>query len=141
MRITAARIAQWAKTKKAQVSLPRLIRRLIHTAGRPTQADFPAGESTGLPGWDGELVSEQGSPWIPKGKSFWEFSCEAEVTKKANKDYEKRTKKTARKTRAKATLVVLSARRWTQKKSWLTRKRQAKKWTDVRAYDADDIEQ
>src|SRR2546422_6308240 len=111
MKITATRIAQWAKTKKAQVTLPRLIRRLVHTAGKPAEADFPAGDSTGLPGWDGELVSESGSPWIPKGKSYLEFSCEAESTKKANKDYEKRTKKTSSKIRSRATLVVLTARK------------------------------
>lgn len=141
MKITARKIAQWAKTKKAQVTLPRLIRRLVHTAGKPTEADFPAGDSTGLPGWDGELASESGSPWMPKGKSYWEFSCEAEVTRKANKDYAKRTKKTPRKIRSKATLVILSARKWSQKKAWLKKKRQEKKWAEVRAYDADDIEQ
>jgi len=89
MRITATKIAQWAKTARARLSLPRLIRRLVHTAGTPSQAGFPAGDSTALPGWDGELLSEQGSPWIPNGKSFWEFSCEAQVTTKANGDYTK----------------------------------------------------
>ncbi len=141
MQITATRIAQWARTKKAQVSLPRLIRRLVHTAGTPAQADFRAGDSTALPGWDGELLSEHGSAWIPKGKSFWEFSCEAEVTKKANKEYNKRTKKTPRKLRSKATLIVVSTRRWSQKRRWLKAKQKAKQWADVRAYDADDLEQ
>lgn len=141
MRITATKIAQWAQTKKAQASLPRLVRRLVHTAGTPTHVDFPAGDSTGLPGWDGELLSEHGSPWIPKGKSFWEFSCEAEVTKKANKDYNKRTKKTPRKIRSKATLIVVLARRWSQKARWLKAKQKEKKWADVRAYDAGDLEQ
>ena len=141
MRITATKIAGWARTKEAQVSLPRLLRRLVHTAGKPTEVDFPAGDSTGLPGWDGELVSESGSPWIPKGKSYWELSCEAAVTTKANKDYKKRTRKTSKKIRTKATLVILSARKWNQKKTWLKKKRHAKKWASVRAYDADDIEQ
>ena len=141
MKITATKIAQWAKTKKAQATLPWLIRRLVHTAGKPTKADFPAGDSTGLPGWDGELVSESGSPWIPKGKSYWEFSCEAAVTRKANKDYEKQTRKTFKKIRSKAILVVMTARKWSQKKTWLKKKRQAKKWAAVRAYDANDIEQ
>ena len=58
MRITATQIAEWAKTKEAQASLPRLVRRLVHTAGTPTEVDFPAGDSTGLPGWDGEVVSD-----------------------------------------------------------------------------------
>src|SRR5205809_5501242 len=115
MRITATKIAQWAKTARARLSLPRLVRKLVHTAGTPLGADFPAGDSTVLPGWDGELASEQGSPWVPKGKSFWEFSCDAQETKKANKDYEKRTTQTPKKIRASSTLVVVTARKWSQK--------------------------
>jgi hypothetical protein len=141
MRITATRIAQWAKTARVRLSSPRLVRNLVHTAGTPVEAAFPASDSTGLPGWDGELLSEQGSPWIPKGKSFWEFSCKAEVTNKANEDYNKRTKQTLSKVRKKSTLVVLTARRWSQKSRWLNAKRKEKKWHDVRAYDADDLEQ
>lgn len=141
MHITATRINEWAKTKEAQASLPRLVRRLIHATGESTQAAFPAGDSTGLPGWDGELESQHGNPWFPNGKSFWEFSCDAKVTTKANRDYEKRTGQTLKKTRAKATLVVITARRWSQKAKWLKGKRHAKQWAEVHAYDADDIEQ
>lgn len=141
MWITATQIAEWAKTKSAQASLPRLIRRLVHTAGTPTQVAFPAGDSIGLPGWDGELLSEHGSPWVPKGKSFWEFSCKATVTAKANEDYDKRTKKTPRKIRVTSTLVIISARRWGRKTQWLRTKRSERKWAEVRAYDADDLEQ
>jgi hypothetical protein len=141
MQITATRIVQWARTKEGQAALPRLVRRLIHAGETPLQADFPAGDSTGLPGWDGELLSEHGSPWVPKGKSFWELSCEAGVTSKANKDYAKRTRQTSKKIRTKATFVVLSARRWSQKAAWLKTKRRGKQWAEVRAYDADDLEQ
>jgi hypothetical protein len=141
MRITATKIAQWARTAKARLSLPRLIRRLVHTAGTPSQAAFPAGDSTALPGWDGEVFSESRSPWVPKGKSFWEFSCEAQVTKKANLDYDKRTKQTPVSVRKKSTLVVVTAQRWSQKVRWLTTKRKEKKWADIHAYDADDLEQ
>lgn len=141
MRITATRIALWAKTARARLSLPQLVRKLVHTAGTPLGAAFPAGDSSGLPGWDGELLTEQGSPWIPKGNSFWEFSCDAQVTKKANRDYTKRTIQTLSKVRKKSTLVVLTARRWGQKSRWLNAKRKEKKWLDVRAYDADDLEQ
>jgi hypothetical protein len=76
MRIIATQIAKWAGTKEAQGSLPPLVRRLVHAAGTPNQVAFPAGDSTSLPGWDGELASEYNSLWVPKGKSFWEFSCE-----------------------------------------------------------------
>lgn len=141
MPITATQIAEWAKTRSAQASLPRLIRRLVHAAGTPTQIAFPAGDSTSLPGWDGELLSERGNPWVPKGKSFWEFSCEAKVTAKANKDYDKRTKQTPQEIRATSILVIILARRWSQKARWIESKRSERKWAEVRAYDADDLEQ
>ena len=141
MHITAEKIAEWAKTKEAQAFLPRLVRRLVHAAGDSKQASFPAGESTALPGWDGELQSEHGSPWVPKGKSFCEFSCDAKITTKANKDYDKRTGQTSNKIRAKDSLVVITARRWSQKEKWLKEKRHAKQWAEIRAYDADDLEQ
>jgi hypothetical protein len=141
MRITATQIAEWAKTKEAQGSLPRLVRRLVHAAGTPTQVAFPAGDSTSLPGWDGELSSEHDSPWVPKGKSFWEFSCEAPVTRKANSDYDKRTRQPLKEVHTGSTFVFVSARRWSQKAQWLERKRAAREWIAVRAYDADDLEQ
>ena len=140
MKITANQIADWAKKKKAQTSLPRLVRRLIHSSGIATNAAFPAGDSISLPGWDGELASEHGSPWVPKGKSYWELSCEAQVTNKANRDYLKRTK-TSAKIRKRATLVIVTARKWSTKTRWLKTKRSAKKWGAIRAYDANDIEQ
>jgi hypothetical protein len=141
MRITATQIAEWAKTKEAQSSLPRLVRRLVHAAGTPTQVAFPAGDSTDLPGWDGELASEHDSPWVPKGKSFWEFSCEAPVTRKANGDYKKRTRQPLNEVRTNSTFVFVSARRWSQKARWLEEKRAAREWVEIRAYDADDLEQ
>lgn len=141
MQITASQIANWAKTREAQGHLPRLIRRLVHTAGKPTQAAFPAGDSVSLPGWDGELVSEHGNPWVPKGRSFWELSCEAQVTTKANRIYSSRTKETPDTIRAGAALIVVSAHRWSRKAKWRETKRNAGKWAEVRAYDADDLEQ
>ena len=129
------------KKKEAQTSLPRLVRKLIHTVGIATYAAFPAGDSTSLPGWDGELDSESGNPWVPNGKSYWELSCEAQVTNKANRDYIKRTKNTPAKVRTKASLVIISARKWSTKAQWLKTKRPAKKWRAIRAYDANDLEQ
>ena len=141
MYITATQIAEWAKTKEAQAALPRLLRRLVHAGGGINRAAFPAGDSTGLPGWDGELQSEHGNTWIPKGHSCWEFSCHSKVTWKANQDYGKRTRQTTRKIRAKATLIVVSSRKWLTKSKWLQEKARAGKWRKVRAYDAVDLEQ
>lgn len=141
MHITARQIEDWAKGKRAQALLPRYIRQLIHTAGSITQIAVPAGDSISQPGWDGEIVSEFGTPWVPKGRSFWELSCDAQVTSKANRDYNKRTKQTPDTIRDGSTLVIVAARRWSRKVQWLKAKRDAADWAEVRVYDADDLEQ
>jgi hypothetical protein len=69
------------------------------------------------------------------------LSCEAPVTTKANRDYDKRTRRTPDKIRTGATFVFVSARRWSQKARWLGRKQEAGEWAAVRAYDANDLEQ
>jgi hypothetical protein len=139
--ITATQIANWAAGKNAQAALPRYIRRLIHDAGSITQIAVPAGDSTSQPGWDGEITSEQGNPWVPKGKSFWEMSCEAQATSKANDDYNKRTGESPENVRKTSTLVVVTARKWSHKRKWLAEKHAAFEWKEIRAYDADDLEQ
>ncbi len=141
MHITATQIADWAKTTEARSGLPKLVRRLIHELGTPEQISFPAGDSVNSPGWDGEVVNDQTSPWVPRGASFWELSCETNVTTKANSDYKKRTDETSHDIRSKASLVVVTTRKWSRKKKWVKSKRDLGIWRDVRAYDADDLEQ
>jgi len=141
LEITARQIADWAGGKAAHAELPRYIRRLIHEVGSIAQIAVPAGASTSQPGWDGELTSEHGNAWVPKGRSFWEMSCEAQVTSKANDDFSKRTKGTPEHIRKTTTLVIVTAKRWSQKGNWLAKKQTAADWSDIRAYDADDLEQ
>ncbi|QQS53129.1 MAG: hypothetical protein IPM89_09340 [Candidatus Competibacteraceae bacterium] len=140
MKITAKDIARWAELREAQGSLPRLIRRLAMQSGTVTQLVFPAGESISLPGWDGEILSSDGDAWVPKGKSCWELSVEANPTTKANRDYDKRTNETLEAVRRSATLVTVTARRWSTKKAWRDKKIALDEWQSVRAYDADDLE-
>jgi hypothetical protein len=142
MKITATQIADWAATTEARAGLPRLIRQLIHAAGVPTYADFPAGASVNLPGWDGKLrVDKHVNSWIPTGESFWELSCEEREVRKASQDYDKRTKETPDSVRMTATLVIVSARKWSGRDQWLKKKRAAGDWSEIRAYNADNIEQ
>ncbi len=140
MKITAKGIARWAELREAQGSLPRLVRRLAMQSGTITQIAFPVGESVSLPGWDGEILSSDGDAWVPKGKSYWELSVEANPTKKANRDYDKRKKETLEAIRHSTTLVIVTARRWTKKKTWCNEKCTLGEWQAVRAYDADDLE-
>lgn len=98
--ISATQLARWAGTTPAQAELPRLVGRLVHAAASPTQISFPAGDPVALPGFDGELHSDDGNAWIPAGFSCWELSCRSDVVAKANEDFEKRSGSTAASVRA-----------------------------------------
>ena len=138
--ITAKQIADWASTGIAQNELPRLVRRLIHATATTTQIAMPAGDSTSLPGLDGELFSDTGNAWVPTGRSCWEASCRADATAKANEDYQKRVAKFSSNERQYRTYVAVTARKWPQKEKWKTERNAEKNWLNVRAYDADDLE-
>ncbi|WP_340122735.1 hypothetical protein [Methylobacter svalbardensis] len=139
--ITSTKIADWANTKEAQAFLPRLIRRLIHATVAPESCDFPAGDSTSLPGWDGELLCSEESAWTPTGTSFWELSCEKQPKTKADRDYDKRTEQTDAIARSQTALVIVTARKWPGKKQWLKAKQLTGEWKEIRVFDAGDLEQ
>lgn len=139
--ITTKQIADWAATGIAQRELPRLVRRLVHATATTTQIAMPGGDSTSLPGLDGELYSKDGNAWVPQGHSCWEASCRADATAKANQDFAKRVGELAEADRKARTYVAITARKWPQKAKWAAERRSEGLWLDVRAYDADDLEQ
>lgn len=141
MRVTATQIADWADTKEAQSNLPRLVRRLCFNADSTGQIAFPAGDSTYSPGWDGVLYSKQGNAWVPEGASRWEMGCDKGITSKANGDYRKRTEQTTEAERLSLTFVFVTPRRWSTKSTWIAQHRRKAEWSNVLAFDADDLEQ
>jgi len=143
MRLTASHILDWVNThsKEAQTNLPRWIRRLCFDAEATRQLAFPAGDSSFVPGWDGVLSCERGNAWIPAGSSRWEIGCDQKVSGKATREYRKRTKHTSGDERLDCTFVFVTPRRWTKKNEWVAEQRVKNEWVDVRAYDADDLEQ
>nr|VFK32403.1 MAG: hypothetical protein BECKMB1821I_GA0114274_10334 [Candidatus Kentron sp. MB]VFK75895.1 MAG: hypothetical protein BECKMB1821H_GA0114242_10354 [Candidatus Kentron sp. MB] len=143
MRITASHIIEWAKNhaKEAQNGLPGLVRRLCFDPETTREISFPAGDSTYRPGSDGVLSCERGNAWMPNGASRWEIGCDQNPTAKANKDYQKRTNQTGEEKRSVCTFVFVTPRRWKQKSAWATEQRAKGEWKDVRALDADDLEQ
>jgi hypothetical protein len=74
--------------------IAELIGRLVAASIRnPTARRFPAADSIGQSGEDGYLDTETGfHPFIPKGKSIWEFGTGSDSKKKATLDYKKRPK-------------------------------------------------
>ena len=90
--VTATDIEVWANYRVAQEDLPRLIRRLVHaTATGVRRAGLRAGEGVQLPGWDGNVLVDQGSSFVPSGASAWELGSGQDPDEKANEDYRKRS--------------------------------------------------
>lgn len=142
--VNARTIRAWAVATVARSMLPHVVRRLVWATldrSRVDKIDFPAYESVQRPGFDGEVSCSTGNAWVPDGDSVWESSVDSDVGGKANSDFDKRTEITAADVRQRSTYVCLTARHWRDKKDWADEKRKLGEWKDVRAFDADDIEQ
>lgn len=142
VRITAARIQDWAGGITARQTLPVLLRRLIHSTGLELSfVDCPAFDNAERKGWDGKVEAQAPTPWIPGGESGWELSCNQRPEYKAEQDYKNRVKKIPLAKRRGMTFVFVTSRNWPGKGKWVAEKNAAMQWADVRAYDASDLEQ
>ncbi len=140
-RIKANNLKNWASTRECQENLPLLIRRLIHATVKDIiYILFPAGESIINPGYDGLLNVYKGTTYVPDGCSVWELGCGEDIKIKANSDYNKRKKDPLNVDPSKTTFVFVTPRRWRDKTIWIEEKRKESFWKDVRAYDADNLE-
>ena len=140
--IKAIEIDQWASQESARSELPVLIRRLIHsTSHKLTLADVPAYDNAQRHGWDGVVEAKSPTPWIPEGKSCWEFSCNQRTHSKAEQDYSARVKSIPKDERRNLAFVFVTPRNWSQKENWVSKKRKLDDWKDLRVYDASDLEQ
>lgn len=142
--ITEARLDEWMRTApQAPGLLADLLWRLV-VATCPTALErrFPRSDSIGQPGLDGILVTPIGvPPYIPQGRSVWEFGTSNEPGKKATSDYRKRTKKEPLEDRLATTFVFvtpLSALRgWThdRQRRWVNDRKKKGEWRDVKVID------
>ena len=139
--IKAGQIADWADRLEARQHLAVLLRKLIHGTGTGIwRVDFPGHDSAERPDWDGWIATTAPTAWIPDGESGWEFGCSNNPVKKANDDFDARLGiPDAQKRRL--TFVFVTPRMWPGKKKWAADRRSLRLWKDVRAYDADDLEQ
>ncbi len=140
--IRSADIDGWSRRIDARHELAALLRGLVHTTGYDlTRADFPAFDNAERPGWDGVVETAMPTPWIPEGSSGWEFGCDQNAKRKADKDYDARLKSFPARERRKTTFVFVTPRNWSRKDRWAKDKAILGEWKDVRAYDASDLEQ
>lgn len=142
-KILANDIENWfTKNIPARIQLSVLVRILIHSTSKNIQEiNFPGNDDAERPGWDGWLQIASGTAWVPVGLSGWEFGVSKNVNKKADEDFEKSIKANEANKRKDITFVFVTPRRWPAKSKWVECKKSLKKWEDVRAYDASDLEQ
>ena len=142
LNFTSRDIEDWGMDRiETRSRLAVLLRRLVNTTIEDiSQIDFPANDDSHRPDWDGTTDVPSGNPWVPGGKSGWEFGTKKKPRPKADDDYTK-SLKISEVERLQTTFVFVTTMRWPRKSDWVAQRRMKKKWKDVRAYDASDLEQ
>ncbi|SEM89178.1 HigA family addiction module antitoxin [Palleronia pelagia] len=142
LKATANDISNWSQRIASRTRFAIFLRMLVHsTCSSTSLVDFPGNDDGERPGWDGEIECETGNPWVPAGKSGWEFGTNADYYSKANKDYKKSVKGVDAEIRKGMVFVFVTPHRWKSKSKWEAEKRAEGNWKDVRVYDASDLEQ
>lgn len=119
-----------------------LLRKLVNSTGIDISlVDFPGYDQAEKKGWDGRVEAGAATPWIPIGKSAWEFGCNKDPKQKADKDYSTRVKAIPRDEAAALCFIFVTPRNWNGKDKWRNEKEALGEWKSVRAYDASDLEQ
>lgn len=141
--IKARQIEDWADSQlDARAHLPVLLRKLVHSTGEELrQVDFPGYDNAQRKGSDGFVEAGAATPWVPEGRSYWEFGTNQNPGTKANSDYTARLASVDSSERANSTFVFVTPRNWPGKTVWEKQKNAAGDWKAVRAFDASDLEQ
>lgn len=134
--ISALELGQWADTLQAKDRMPELVADLIWaTASRVRRLRFLQGDMGQIRGFDGYLDVDSTSPFVPGGKSIWEFGTNGAGKTKAQGDYDKRTAEVDAATRAQRTLVIVSPRTWdtpqVKVEDWLDEKNKLGDWKRI----------
>lgn len=141
--IKARQIEDWASNNiEARQRLAVFLRTLINSSGANLRhIDFPGNDNAERPGWDGTSDASEGNPWVPEGLCGWEFGTSENVKAKAQADYDKSVGAISAKEMAETIFIFVTPRCWVGKNQWVEERKSEKKWKDVRAYDASDLEQ
>ena len=143
--ITAINLQQWADTLQARAIFPAMIADLVRASvGDISDIRFPNGDKGQVRGFDGVLDSTRASPYVPEGRSIWEFGVTGDAVAKATEDYEKRTHEVVEEVRKDTTFVFVSPRTWDNPRKkladWVQEKRNQAKWKSVEYFDGSMVE-
>lgn len=145
--ITAAELDNWTsrEPRRAQEILPQLVWRLIlGSCARINDHHFPFGKAIQYSGYDGFLdTDDESHPFVPMGKSAWEFGTDEDVKGKLNDDYKKRTENPDGINMAETVFCFATTRIWKHRQGIVeaTEEKNAEgKWRGVRILDANSLE-
>jgi addiction module HigA family antidote len=143
MQFKANDIQSWASSIKSRTRLAVFLRTLVNSTGiQLTKVDFPGNDDAERPGWDGSIEAGEAMPWIPAGKSGWEFGTNNDPKAKADHDFSKSVDAIPSKAeRREMAFVFVTPMRWHGKAAWQQERRNEKQWRDVLVFDASDLEQ
>ena len=141
--IKARQIEDWADSHiEARTHLAVLLRKLVHSTGQDLRkVEFHGYDNAERKGPDGFVEAGAATPWVPDGKSYWEFGTSQKPDSKAERDYKARLTSVNAAERANSTFVFVTPRKWDSKYAWEKRKNEAGDWKNVRAFDSSDLEQ
>ena len=142
LQIKANEIETWAGRHAARSRLSVLLRTLVNSTGISLKkSEFPGNDNSERPGWDGYVEADEAIPWIPAGKSGWEFGVDKNPKTKADGDYAKSVYQTSTEERMETTFVFVTPRLWQGKTEWEDVRRKENIWKDVRVFDASNLEE
>jgi hypothetical protein len=137
--VTATDLEQWAATLIARADLSSLVGDLIRASAEEiTHYRFPAGDQSQHRGFDGVLEAKERPPYIPGGRSIWEFSVQKETIRKLNSDFTTRTSEEDAEVRRNTTYVGVSPHSWnyrTKIDDWIRKKNSERGWKEVKYLD------
>lgn len=133
--ITSNDLENLSERPDAPSLLADLMQRLVHCTvplSKISEISFP--KKIYKKGWDGRLVCEEGNPWVPQGKSFWEYSVARSVRRKFESDFAKRTEENIKEQDMRESAFIFVT---TRKNPRLNIK--PKEWKDVRILDSEEL--
>ena len=135
-------IELWANTVDSRAKLAALLRILVHSSCDGLQkVSFPAHDDSQRQGWDGEIRTKVGNPWVPTGSSGWEFGVNKDIKGKADGDFAKSVKAVPKVQRLEMSFIFVTPRRWPGKNAWKEAQAAKRQWKDVLVWDSSDLEQ
>lgn len=120
--------------------LPELITRLIRATANDLKL-LIIGKGKGIyrGGWDGKVISNIDSEFVPIGTNLYEFGCEADFKGKAEREYIKRTLNPQGEVPLDCNFIFITPFIWEKAQEWADAKMKEGKWKSVRVFDGSKI--